>query len=69
MGGLDYYIMLANQRSLILYNFIDSSNEFYSTKIKDTAYRSRINVIFRIQGGDEGLEETFISQAKEAGII
>lgn len=33
MGGLDHYIELANQRSFILWNFIDSSNDFYKSKI------------------------------------
>jgi len=39
---------------------MDSSNGYYKSKIADVAYRSRINIIFRIQNGDKQLEETFI---------
>lgn len=31
-GGLDYYKLLARQRSTMLYDFIDNSNGFYTMK-------------------------------------
>jgi phosphoserine aminotransferase len=68
-GGLDYYIMLANQRSMLLWDFIDRSEGYYASKVTDKKSRSRMNVIFRIQGGNVGLEEAFIKEAKEAGIV
>lgn len=49
MGGLEYYIQLANQRGRMLWDFINSSNGYYWSKITDDKYKSRINVIFRIQ--------------------
>jgi phosphoserine aminotransferase len=56
-GGLDKYIDLANQRGTMLWNFIDGSNGYYKTKLTEKIWRSRINVIFRIQGGNTKLEE------------
>ena len=67
-GGLDYYIQLANQRGKMLWDYIESTNGYYSSKITDKAYRSRINVIFRICGGNTEMEETFIREALKAGI-
>lgn len=46
-GGLEYYIMLSNQKAKMLYDFIDSTNGYYSIKVKPE-WRSRINCIFRI---------------------
>jgi phosphoserine aminotransferase len=42
---------------------IDSSNGYYASKITDKKYRSRVNVIFRIAGGDKKLEQTFLKEA------
>jgi phosphoserine aminotransferase len=53
MGGIHHYEDLASQRSKILWSFMDSSNGYYKSKIADKAYRSRINIIFRIQNGDK----------------
>jgi len=69
MGGLSHYENLAKIRSKLLWNFVDSSNGFYKSKITDKAYRSRVNVIVRIQGGDKDLEEMFITEAAAAGIV
>ena len=60
---------MAQQRSDILWNFIDSSCGYYKSKITDKRYRSRVNVIFRIQGGNKQLEELFIQEAEKAGIV
>jgi phosphoserine aminotransferase len=34
-GGLETYIELAKQRSTILWNFIDASNDYYASKLVD----------------------------------
>jgi phosphoserine aminotransferase len=52
-----------------MWKCIDSSQGFYKSKITDKRYRSRINVIFRIKGGNKDLEEIFIKEAAEAGIV
>lgn len=69
MGGLEVYEQMANRRSNVLWSFIDSTGGYYKSKIADTNYRSRINVIFRIQGGNKELEEQFMSEAQKAGIV
>jgi len=46
-----------------LWAAVDESNGYYKSKITDKPYRSRINVIFRIAGGNKALEEKFISEA------
>jgi phosphoserine aminotransferase len=68
MGGLEYYTQLAEQRSTMLWNYMDSTDGYYKSKITDKAYRSRVNVIFRIQGGNKEIEKTFVTLAKKAGI-
>lgn len=52
MGGLPYYIDLANKRGSLLWNYIDSSDGFYSGRITDPTYRSRVNICFNIAGGN-----------------
>lgn len=69
MGGLQHYERLAQERSKLLYQAIDSSNGYYWSKITDKAYRSRMNVIFRIHGGNKAIEEIFIQEAEKAGIV
>lgn len=53
----------------MLWDFIDSSSGYYKSKITDKKYRSRINVIFRIQGGKKDLEAAFMKEAKQIGIV
>lgn len=50
-NGLDHYIKLAEVRSKMLLDFINSTSGYYKTKITDTNYQSRINIIFNVQGG------------------
>jgi len=69
MGGLEHYKLTAAQRSQMLWSTIDNSGGFYASKITDKAYRSRINVIFRINGGQKQLEEAFIKEAGDAHIV
>jgi phosphoserine aminotransferase len=52
----------------MLYAQIDASNGFYFSKVKKE-WRSRVNVIFRIAGGNKDLEELFIQEAEKAKII
>lgn len=68
MGGLPYYESISTIKSQMLWNFIDSSDGFYKSKITDKKYRSRVNVIFRIHDGNVKLEKTFIEMAQKSGI-
>ena len=69
MGGLDYYIQLANQRGAMLWDAIKASNGYYWSKITDDKYKSRINVIFRIMDKNLELEDNFIREAGKVGIV
>lgn len=56
----------AARKSSLIYNELDGSNGFYQgTANKDS--RSRMNVTFRIEGGDE-VEKRFVKLASEKGI-
>jgi len=74
-GGLDHYIQLADQRSKILYEYIDNSDGFYTNSV-DQKFRSKINVPFRIVKGTEtdlskntDLETQFLELAAENGCV
>jgi phosphoserine aminotransferase len=67
MGGIPAMQSLAEERSKILYGFIDSSNGYYRNYV-DKKYRSRINVPFRVMD-DPTLEAKFIAEAAAAGFI
>ena len=68
MGGLEYYEQITNIKSKMLWDMIDNSDGYYKSKITQKEYRSRVNVIFRIQNGNVKLEKTFVELAKKAGI-
>lgn len=67
-GGVNFYDDLASYRSKLLYDFIDSSQGYYSNPV-DKRYRSRMNVPFRVAHSDEQLEEKFIREAAAQGLL
>ena len=64
MGGVEAMAKLADKRSAMLYDFLDSSSLFKGAAQK--ASRSRMNVTFRT--GDEELDKKFIQESIEAGM-
>lgn len=66
-GGLAKMQANAVERSQMLYNYIDSSEGYYSNKV-DAKYRSRINIPFRVCE-DEALEAKFLAEATQANLI
>ena len=66
-NGLAHYQELAERRSKMLYDFIDSSSDYYSNPV-DPKYRSRMNIPFRVKK-DEQLENKFLKEAAEQGLI
>jgi phosphoserine aminotransferase len=64
-GGLAAIEAVNIRKSAKLYTAIDQS-PFYSNPV-DPAYRSRMNVPFRIANAD--LEKTFLAEAKAAGLV
>ena len=68
-GGIDYFEERANRRSKMFYDYIDNSDGYYSTFVKDESFRSRMNVCFRIKNDDKVLTDKFISEAEKLGWI
>lgn len=66
-GGVEAMERQAIEKSQLLYNAILNSDNFYSCPINEN-YRSRMNVPFRIGGGDEDLEATFLKEAERLGM-
>ncbi|CAK9043624.1 unnamed protein product [Durusdinium trenchii] len=64
LGGLAYWAEQSDKKSGLLYGAIDGSNGFYNCPVEKTA-RSRMNVPFTINGGDEALEKKFLDEAKK----
>lgn len=64
MGGVEAMAKLADKRSSMLYDFLDSSELFRGAAQKES--RSRMNVCFRT--GDDELDKKFIKESIEAGM-
>jgi len=66
IGGLEAMEKRNAAKAALLYDFIDSSDGFYVNNV-DPAYRSRMNVVFNLR--DESLNDAFLKEAKEAGLV
>jgi phosphoserine aminotransferase len=51
-----------------LYEAIDGSGGYYTCPV-DKGSRSKMNVVFRVGGGDEAVEKKFAKEAEAAGLI
>lgn len=65
-GGVKSIATRNEEKAGLLNHVIESSEGFYHTHI-DAPFRSRMNVVFRLK--DEGLEETFLLEARKNGLI
>lgn len=65
--GLKNIEELAKQRSKMLYDCIDNSGGYYKNQIKANC-RSRMNVVFQIEGGEK-MEKKFLADAEKEGLI
>ncbi|CAI2373448.1 unnamed protein product [Moneuplotes crassus] len=65
--GLDKIEEEAQTKSSMLYDYIDGTEGYYVNPV-DPAYRSRINIPFRVKS-DEKLEEKFVEEAKKEGLV
>lgn len=68
-GGVYEMERQAIQKSALLYELIDRSSGFYSTPIGDPSIRSRMNIPFDVDGGNEKTTRDFLIQAWERGIV
>src|SRR5258708_18410456 len=53
---------------VLLYDAIESSGGFYSCPVEKSS-RSRMNVVFRVAGGDDAIEKKFAVEAAAAGLV
>lgn len=61
-------LKLSLKKSQLIYATINNSNGFYTCPV-DVDCRSRMNVPFRIRGGDETLEKEFLQKAEKLGMM
>jgi phosphoserine aminotransferase len=66
-GGIAAIEKRNEAKAELLYDTIDAGG-FYSCPV-EKASRSRMNVVFRVAGGDEGVEKKFAEQAAAAGLV
>jgi len=67
-GGLAAIEKRNETKAKSLYDAIDASGGYYACPV-EKASRSRMNVVFRIAGGNEPVEKQFAQDAKAAGLI
>ena len=67
-GGIPGIEKRNEAKAQLLYNAIDSSSGYYLCPV-DKASRSRMNIVFRVAGGDESKEKKFAKEAESAGIV
>ena len=65
--GLDKCEEEAKLKSSMIYDFIEASDGYYISPV-DPAFRSRMNVTFRVKN-DADLEKKFISEAAKVGLV
>jgi phosphoserine aminotransferase len=67
-GGLSAIEKRNEAKAKLLYEAIDGSGGYYACPV-EKASRSRMNVVFRIAGGNEAVEKQFAQEAKAAGLV
>jgi phosphoserine aminotransferase len=67
MGGVAAIEKRNAAKAQLLYRAIDASS-YYSSPI-ETASRSKMNVVFRVAGGDEAVEKRFAEEAAAANLV
>jgi phosphoserine aminotransferase len=67
-GGINAIEKRNETKAKLLYDAIDSSSGYYVCPV-ERASRSRMNLVFRVAGGDEAKEKKFGKDAEAAGIV
>jgi len=65
-GGVEAFARRSEAKSKALYEAVDGSGGFYRNDV-DPAVRSRMNVPFSLH--DDALDQAFLDEAREAGLI
>jgi phosphoserine aminotransferase len=66
-GGLAAIEKRNEAKAKLLYDALDASS-YYSCPVEKDS-RSRMNVVFRVAGGDEAVEKKFVKESSVAGIV
>jgi len=64
-GGLAEIEKRNAAKAKLLYDTIDGSGGYYKCPVEPES-RSRMNVVFRVAGGDEAVESKFVKEAEAA---
>ena len=67
-GGVQGMEKRNGAKAKLLHDTIESSGGFYHCPVENSS-RSKMNVVFRVGGGDESLEKQFANQAAAAGLV
>ncbi len=65
-GGMEAMVRHNHEKANLLYSAIEESGSFYTCPV-EPAYRSEMNVIFRLP--DEALEKAFVEEAAAQGMV
>ena len=66
-GGISAIEKRNNAKAQLLYDTLETSNGFYRCPVENSS-RSKMNVVFRLAGGDEAVEKQFAKEAAVAGL-
>ena len=67
-GGITAIEKRNNTKAKLLYDTLEASNGFYRCPVENSS-RSKMNVVFRVAGGNEDIEKQFAVEAAEAGLV
>jgi phosphoserine aminotransferase len=66
-GGLVGIEKRNEAKAKVLYDALDASSYYQCPVEKDS--RSRMNIVFRVAGGDEAVEKKFVKETEAAGLV
>lgn len=67
-GGIEGMNKLSRIKSQMIYEAIDVSNGFFTCPVTKNC-RSRMNIPFRIDGGNDALEKEFLQKAEKKKMV
>jgi len=67
-GGITAMEKRNNAKAKLLYDTLEASDGFYRCPVENSS-RSKMNVVFRVAGGDEAVEQQFGKEAAAAGLV
>jgi phosphoserine aminotransferase len=67
LGGVAGMQKRNESKAKLLYDMIEASGGFYRCPVEQSS-RSKMNVVFRVAGGDEAVEKQFAKEAAAAGL-